>query len=889
MGDIKRMFDPRSIALIGASDKERSAGRIILENLLLSKERKIFAVNPERKKLFNVVESYPSISRVPWPVDLAVIATPAQTVPPLVEECGKAGVEALIIVSAGFKEVGAEGEGLERRVAELQKQYKMRLLGPNCLGYIRPQLDLNTTPVEAMPVTGNIAFISQSGAFGRALLHWGISARVGFSMFVSLGSMIDVDFGEMIDFLGYDSHTRSVMIYMEESIGDVKRFMSAARGFARNKPIVLLRPPRLGEGGTPARTHTGQMAASDRVCDAVLKRVGVVRVKSTADLFNTAAVLYSRRLPKGPRVAIIANAFGIASMAGHTLLELGGRLAGLSEETLAALDSIMPPYWKKGNPVDILRDADAERYTKAIKICLHDAEVDGILVIFAPEDTVGPEELASAVAMTAKEAAKPVIASWMGSRDMGGAREVFLESNVPMYDSPEEAVRTYLYMYNYERNLELLYETPADLPVDQAPPKNTLKALIKRVAGTGRLVLTEEEAKRFLSSYGIPVNRAYPVQSVGQAVNVAGAIGYPLVLKAASTDIACKSEAGCTITGISSETELKEGCEKLTKRIEQLYPGVKTAGFTVQKMMEKIDFEIILGAKKDEDFGSVILFGMGGADVEIFSDFSIGLPPLNQTLGRRLMEETRLYRLIQGRRGKPQADLKQLEQIIVSFSNLIVDFPEILEMDINPIAVCDGEACALDAKIVIDKNCLNHRARYPHLVLTPYPTKYITDWTLADGTPVLLRPIRPEDEPLEHEMLTSLSKETLRQRFFQVIKHISHEMHIRFCNIDYDREMAIVAEIRQDGKRRIIGIGRLIVEPDAKKGEFAVVVHDDFHGKGLGYKLADMVIGIAQEKGLEECYAFIQSDNRKMLGLCGKLGCSMENLPDGITRVSLLA
>ncbi len=365
-------------------------------------------------------------------------------------------------------------------------------------------------------------------------------------------------------------------------------------------------------------------------------------------------------------------------------------------------------------------------------------------------------------------------------------------------------------------------------------------------------------------------------------------IGYPLVLKIASQDITYKSDVGGVVSGINSEADLRIEYEKLMTRVGQNCPGARIAGITVQKMMEKIDYEIILGAKKDEDFGAVILFGMGGTDVEIFSDFSVGLPPLNQTLGRRLMEETKAYRLLQGHRGKPAADLKQLEQIIVSFSNLIIDFPEILEVDVNPIALCNGKACALDAKIVIDRNCLNRSAPYPHLVLTPYPTRYVTRWKLADGADVLLRPIRPEDEPLEHEMLMSLSEEAMRERFFQVIKHISHEMHIRFCNIDYDREMAIVTEIGQGEKRRIIGIGRLIVEPDGKKGEFAVVVHDDFHGKGLGHKLVDMMIGIAQEKGLDECYAFVQSDNRKMISLCRKLGCGIEALPDSLSRVSLL-
>ena len=888
MGDLKKMFDPKTIALIGASDEGGSAGRTIFENLLLSKEREIFPINRQRKRLFNAIDCYRTILQTPKPIDLAIIATPAQTVPSLLEECGKMSVEGVIIVSAGFREAGIEGEKLEQRVIDLQKQYRMRILGPNCLGFIRPNIDLNTTPLEGNPAKGNIAFISQSGAFGRALLHWGINARMGFSMFVSLGSMIDLDFGEMIDFLGYDPHTRSIMIYMEENIGDVKKFMSAARGFARNKPIVVLRPPRLAEAILPAWTHTGQMATSDRVYDAVLKRVGVVRVEATADLFNAAGVLYSKHLPKGPRLAIITNAAGVGTIATYALVGRGGRVAKLSEDSFTALRSVMPPYWKEGNPLDILRDADVERYAKAIEVCLKDPGVDGILVIFTPQDAAKSDQLASAVVNIANNAWKPIITTWMGGKDVESGREIFMEGNVPTYGTPEEAVRTYLYMCSYERNLELLYETPADLPVDQAPPKNSLKALIRRAVVAERLLLTEEEAKRFLNNYGIPANKTYLVQNVEQAVNIARAIGYPVVLKIASPDIMYKSDVGGVVTGINLEAELRVEYERLIKRVEQNCPGARLVGVTVQEMLEKIDYELILGAKKDEDFGSVIVFGMGGMRVEIFSDFSIGLPPLNQTLGRRLMEETKVYRLLQGYRGKPPADLKQLEQIIVSFSNLIVDFPEILEVDINPIAVQNGKASALDAKIVIDKNSLNLHALYPHLVLTPYPTRYIMQWRLADGTEVLLRPVRPEDEPLEHEMLASLSEETLRERFFQVIKQITHEMHVRFCNIDYDREVAIVAETRQGEKRRIIGIGRLTVEPDAKRGEFAVVVHDDFHGKGLGYKLVDIMIGIAQEKGLEECYAFVQAENRRMINVCRKLGCVIDALPDGLARVSLL-
>lgn len=886
MGDLGKMFDPKSVALIGATNKKGSIGRKILENLLLG-ERKVFPINPRKKTIFDL-PAYPDISSVPEKIDLVVIATPARTVPSLIEECGKVGVEGAIIVSSGFREVGEEGRQIEEQILELKKRYGLRIVGPNCLGIIRPHIGLNTTPLVSNPVPGNIAFISHSGAFGRALVDWGIDTHLGFSIFASLGSMIDVDLGDLIDYLGYDARTKSIMVYMEESIGDVKKFISAARGFARNKPIVLLKPARIADGRKVFHTHTGRLATSDRVYDAVFRRVGVVRVKAAADLFNTAGVLYSKHLPKGPRLLVMTNAAGVGTMAVNTLTEMNGRIATLSERSVEKIRAVMPAYWRESVPVDLLRDADVSRYSEVVKVCLEDEGIDGILVIFTPQGTARSDELARAIAGIANEAWKPIVTTWMGGKEAQEGREIFFENNIPTYDTPEEAVKTYLYMYSYQRNLELLYETPADVPIDEAPPKNNLKALIRRALAGGRTVLTEEESKRFLSNYRIPTIKTHVAASIEQAVNLARMEGFPVVLKINSPDIFHKSDVGGVVLGISSEEELKDEYTKMMLRIREHCPAITVTGVTIQKMIERIDYEVILGAKKDEDFGSVILFGMGGIGVQIFCDYSIGLPPLNQALAKKLMEETRVYRLLQGYRGKPPADLHKLEQIILSFSNLITDFPEIAEMDINPIALSNGDAYALDARIILDNNIGEHSSTHPHLIITPYPTKYVMHWRLPDGTEVLLRPIKPEDEPLEHEMLMSLSEETLRERFFQAIKHITHEMHIRFCNIDYDREMAIVAEIREGDKRRIIGIARLIMEPDLKRGEFAVVVHDDFHGKGLGYKLLDTVIGIGQEKGLEECYGFVLSDNRKMINVCKKLGCTSEVLPDGITRVSLL-
>ena len=885
MRTLREQFNPRTIALIGASEREGTVGRDVLENLLHSKDRKIFPINPNKQTVMDV-PCYPNIGSAPGPVDMAVIATPADTVPQLVEECGRACVDVAIILSAGFREAGEEGKRLEADISEIGNTYGMRIVGPNCVGVIMPHIGLNTTFLKTNPPPGNIAFISQSGALGSAILDWAVSMGIGFSLFASLGSMIDVDFGDMIDLLGQDDNTRSIMIYME-GIGNARKFMSAARGFARTKPIIIVKPGRFGESAKAALSHTGSMAGDDAVYEAAFKRVGVVRVKEIADLFNAAKVLDSRKLPNGPRLAVITNAGGPGVMTTDALVELGGELSTFSDARIEELNTFLPPHWSKGNPVDVLGDADIDRYTKAIEACVKDEGVDGVLVIFTPQGAAHPARLAEAVSSIAKRAWKPIVTSWMGGERVREAREVFIRNDVPAYETPEEAAKTYAHMWRYKKNLDLLYETPAEVPVDQAPPKNNLKALIRRAAREGRTVLTEEESKSFLETYGIPVTTAHVAYDLQTALTRAQRIGFPVVLKVRSPDIIHKSDVGGVITGIGSAEAFEEAYGNLMHRVTTNAPRAAIEGVTVQKMLQGIDYETILGTKKDRDFGSVILFGMGGISTEILRDFSVGLPPLNQTLARRLMEETKVYEMLQGYRQRPPADLRRLEGIIVSFSNLIVDFPEIAELDINPLAIANGQPCALDARVVIDIGALDDTSRLPHLVISPYPTKYVMPWTLPDGTTVLLRPIRPEDEPLEHELLSGLSEETMRTRFFSPIKEITHEMLVRFCNIDYEREMAIVAEIREGQKRKIVGIGRLIAEPPFDAAEFAVLVHDDYQGKGLGYKLVDVLIGIAHDKDLEKMYGTVLSENEKMLAVCRKLGFQAKRLPDGISEVVL--
>jgi acetyltransferase len=880
------MFDPKTMALIGATEKEGAIGRTILENLLRSKERKIFPVNPHLGKVLGV-ESYPVIGDAPEHVDLAVVATPARSVPAVVEECGRAGVGGVVIVSAGFKEIGEEGAQLESEIDRIRKRHEMRILGPNCLGFVRPPLDLNATFLRGKPPAGDIAFISQSGALGSAILDWAVSAGIGFSMFASLGSMIDVDFGDMIDFLGDDPATRSILIYME-SVGNARKFMSAARAFARRKPIIILKPGRFAVSARAAHSHTGAMAGDDAVYEAAFRRAGIVRVGEIAELFDAATVLDSKRLPAGHRLAIVTSAGGPGVMATDALIHLGGELAELSEESMKQLNAFLPAYWSKANPVDVLGDATVDRFTKALTICLGDPMVDGVLVIYMPTDSAPSTRLAQGVADIAEQNSKPVIATWMGAEDVGEGRRVFVEKSIPTYDTPEEAVRTYVNMCRYKRHLDELYETPDEMPAHIAPSKDHLKELLTTARKEGRTLLNEEESKGFLMTYRIPVTMARIAHDPEAAVNLAEKAGYPVVMKVVSPDISHKSDVGGVIVGIDSSAALKEAYEKLMQRVKMRAPEAAITGVAIEEMATDVDYELILGAKKDKDFGSVILFGTGGTMAEFIKDFSIGLPPLNRTLAKMLMQDTRAYKMLHGFRGKPAADFKGLEEILVNFSNLIVDFPEIAEIDINPLAIGNGKACALDARIIIDKDyAAPGRSIYPHLIITPYPTRYTTPWQLSDGTVVLLRAIRPEDEPAEHEMLSALSEDTLRTRFFSVIKDVSHEWLILFCNIDYDRHMAIVAEMEENGKKRMIGVARLIMNQDLTSGEVAVLVQDRFQGKGLGTKFVEMLIGIARERGLETVRADVLTENKSMLTVFRKFAFSTHFVAGGTSKAVL--
>ena len=888
MERIKLFFAPSSIALIGATDRDRAVGKVALENLLLTKDKlKIYPINPNRDKVFDLT-CYPSVSSLEEPPDLAVIITPAETVPDLVEECGKAGIKAIIIISAGFKEIGAEGQAREDKIAGIARKYNIRIIGPNCMGLIRPSANLNTTFTRRMPKPGYVAFLSQSGALGSGVLDWAISKNIGFSAVVSLGSMLDVDFGDLIDFFGEDPETKSIIIYLEY-IGNAKKFLSAARGFARTKPIIVLKPGKFQESAKAAKSHTGAIVGDDSYYDAIFRRAGAVRVEEIEDLFNCASILNTARLPKAPNLAIITNAGGPAVLATDTLLSRGGKLAQLSEETLSKLGEFLPPNWSKSNPVDILGDADPQSYVKTIEVVNKDPEVNGVLIIYTPQGGASPTETAKAVTEYVKKARKPTLVALIGNAEVAKARQLLYESEIPTYEFPENAIRTYLYMYEYARNLEILYQTPEELPIEMGAPKNHLKTLIRKAVSDGRTLLSGEDSRKFLTTYRIGSVSPRLAKNIKDVERIAQEIGYPLAMKVSSPDIVHKSDVGGVILNIHSSDEAKKAFTDIIENIKGHRPDAQIDGVSVQQMITDYDYELIVGSKKDPSFGPVIMFGLGGVEAEFFKDVAVALPPLNQVLARRLLEQTKIYRLLsEGFRTKPPANLRLLDETLVKISNLVIDFPEIKEIDINPLVVTSDATIALDSRVVLDEEAVRKTIQeYAHLIITPYPTRYVQPWTTKDGRTVLLRPIRPEDEPLERELIAGLSPDSMRFRFFYTIKEITHDMLTRFCNIDYDREMAIIAEYTSGGKRRNVGVGRLMAQPGGETGEFAILVADDFQNNGLGLKLSDMLIGIAQEKGLKSIYGIVLNDNTKVLNLTKRLGFTVDRLEGGESRVTL--
>ncbi len=887
MKEIELFVNPSSIAVIGSTDRAGAAGRLILENLLPKKnEVKIYPVNSKHETLFDLT-CYPSIGSVPEIPDLVVIITPAETVAGIVDECGKVGSKAIVIISSGFQEIGGEGIIRQNKLVELASQYKLKIMGPNCMGIIRPSTHLNTTFYRKMPRPGNVAFISQSGALGTGILDWAITKNIGFSLFASLGSMVGVDFADVIDYLSQDPQTRSVIIY-PESIGNARKFMSAARSISRVKTVITLKPGKSQEGAAVAKTHTGAMFGEDLFYDAVFRRAGLVRVEEMKDLFYCASMMNTTRLPKGNKLAIITNGGGPAAIATDHLISRNGSLARLSEGTIASIKSLITQTWNKSNPVDILEDADYPRFASTIEITERDPGVDGLLVIFTPQGTTEPAALANAIVKVAKAGNKPILTAFISGQDIMEARGILDRNGVPDFEFPEDAIRSYLYMYNHERNLEILYETPEESPIMGAT-KNHIKALVQRSIRKGKTYLNAEDTTRLLSTYGIPFPAQEMVTSQEEAVAmVKKAIEY-IKANAKGADIIHKSDVGGIALNLNSGSEVKKAYNHIIGSIKEYKSNCHIEGMTVQKMIARPDYELIIGCKKDPVCGPIIMFGSGGIEAEFFKDIAGGLPPLNLVLARRVIEQTKIYQILnRGFRTRQPVDLRLLDEILVKVSNLIVDFPEIKEMDINPLAVSRGVVTALDTRIILEDEAPGSNGyEYRHLIITPYPTHLIRPWICKDGKRVLLRPAKPDDEPMEKEFFENLTESAMRNRFMGMMSEMSHNMLSCFCNIDYDREMTIIAEYQEGNERRIVGTATMSIPADSDLAEFSVVVAEDFEGTGLALKLCDVVVGIAQEKQLKGLHSFVLSENTKMLGLAKRLGFTFETISPEDIRIVL--
>ncbi|VVB84385.1 Acetate--CoA ligase [ADP-forming] I [uncultured archaeon] len=741
-----------------------------------------------------------------------------------------------------------------------------------------------------MPKAGNIAFISQSGALGSAILDLAAHENIGFSNFVSVGSMIDVDFGDLIDYFGKDPKTKSILMYVE-GITNARKFISAARHFTLTKPVIVVKAGRFAEGAKAASSHTGSLAGEDVVYNAAFKRAGIVRVEEIEDLFNCAEALSMQSLPAGPNLAIITNAGGPGVMAADATISRGGKLAQLSAGTLEKLNGVLPPFWSGGNPVDILGDARAERYEAAAGSCMMDNNVDGILIIYTPQGGEDPARIAKSIVgiCNNKVSRKTCLTSFMGYEKVEEANHIFTENRIPTFYTPEQAVATYMYMCQYKSNIGLLYETPAELPVDSFPPKGPLTTIIRNAARENREILTGMESIQLLEFYNIPVIKTLMARNADEAAVCASRVGYPVVLKVLSPQIVHKTEVKGIRLDISSEPEVREAFEDIIRAARENSPSAQIQGVTVQRMVKKHGVELILGAKTDALFGHVIMFGRGGVETELHKDIAFGIPPLNQTLARRMMEETKVFQLLKGFRNLPPVNIKLLEEIILRFSQMLIDFPQLKEIEINPLLIDEKDAFALDARAVINKESVSAKLEpFEHLVISPYPEKYVSLWKMRDGHPVVLRPIKPEDEPLWLEMFHNFSEESIRFRLFEVIKEpIEHSFSVRYCNIDYDRELAIVAEMEDKGSKKMAGVVSLLLDPDRKSGEIAFIVADPWQGMGLGSKLIDYMIEIGRDKKIETLYAVMLPDNHRAVKLLKEMGFETTFLKDDTVKATL--
>jgi len=885
------LLAPLSVALVGATEREGALGRLVWQNLAAGGlHGSLRPVNPKHSKVFGQ-RCYARLRDLPEPPELAVFVTPAQTLPGLIDEAGKAGVRAAAVLSSGFGEAGADGQELQARMLAAARPHGLRILGPNCLGLMRTDVGLNATfsPVPALP--GALALVSQSGAICTALLDWARPAEVGFSSVLSLGGTADVDFGEVLDFLVEDAATRAILMYVE-GIRDARRFVSALRAAARVKPVVALKVGRYASGSRAASSHTGALVGSDEVFDAALRRCGTVRVKTYTQLFAAARLLAASSGVTGDRLAILTNGGGPGVMAADCAAENGVALATLSASTLARMNAVLPAQWSHANPVDIVGDAPPQRFADATQAALEDPGVDALLVMYSPVAVTPAADAARAVvdgvARAGAGRGKPVMAAWLGDLNPGASKRLLESKGIANFYTPENAIEAFSYLCAYRRNQALLLETPSVLAGTGRPsPPDIAAAVAIRDAAlaSGRTLLTEPESKALLRAFGLQVPASAPVSSAAQAVAAARAIGFPAALKILSPDITHKSDVGGVRLNLLNDDQVAGAFEDMMRQVRTARPDARLEGAIVQPMLRFGNSrEVLVGIATDPVFGPVITFGAGGTAVEVVRDSAVALPPLNAMLAKDLIGRTRMARLLAGYRGVPPADLNALADLLIAVSGMACMLPWLKEMDLNPVLAHPGGAAVADARIVIDPQRLQALPRYGHMAIHPYPVELEGVLRSRDGTTVEVRPMRPEDAQFERAFVERLSPQSRFLRFHSHLMGLHPQTLARFTQLDYDRELALVALAPE--RSGFIGVGRYAPNPDGATAEFALAVSDAWQGRGLGSGLLERLCDCARSAGYRALEGHILSANADMLALAKRLGFTESGRDQDVVTVT---
>ena len=866
--NLDSLFDPASVAVIGASDRPASVGATVWRNLTRGGFRgPLVAVNPKHAAL-DGRPCYARVADLPGIPELAVICTPPHTIAGLVAELAARGTRAAVVLSAGLTP--------EHKQAMLAaaRPHVLRILGPNCIGLLAPHVGLNASfaHIDARP--GQLAFVSQSGALLTAMLDWADAQGIGFSHFVSLGEHADVDFGDMLDYLATDPATRAILLYIE-SIESPRKFMSAARAAARNKPVIVIKSGRSAQGQRAAASHTGALAGSDAVFEAAIARAGMLRVNSLQELFLAAETLARFRTNQSTALTVLTNGGGAGVMAADAAAQVHVPLARLGASTVAQLDGVLPANWSHGNPVDIIGDAPVQRYVDAVQILFRDPAAGAVLLIHAPTAIVPSAEIAQALATLPQAAQGRLMGCWMGGHDVEQARQIFKKSGIADYPTPEEAVRAFSMLVSYHRNQAELIEAPPMLGVGgqapTAPDLPAVQAIVREALSGGREMLNEAEAKAVLAAYGIPVvaTRVVPAEAAA-AAKVAGAIGYPVALKILSPDLTHKTDVGGVALGLDTADEVREAARAMLARVRRHQPAARIEGFTVQAMARRDHAqELIVGATVDRVFGPILLFGQGGTAVEVLADRAVALPPLNAPLARAMVERTRVARLLKGWRDTPAADLDAVVATLLAVAQLLADVPELAELDINPLIVNHQGVLALDARIRLSAD---RPAGAANFAIRPYPTELaeIRSW---QGVPLELRPIRPEDELRHVEFLASLDPEDIRMRLFYSRRRMERSELARLTQIDYTREMAFIAVAPgPDGAPQTLGVARALADPDNRSAEFGIIVRSSLKGTGLGRILLGKLIDYQRANGTQQLVATVLRENQRMLELAYSFG-----------------